>query len=225
MGASSLLSSGMCGELSRDQAQRVAAIERGADELLQLIDSTVTMARLDQGDGRSRFVVSDVGVGDLLIQIKGEFSDAFEKKGVTLVIDPVEPECLIKTDLIKLKEILRNLIENARKFTQQGKVEVRFAPREGEARVEFVVSDTGIGIAKDDLPKIFELFFQAETSTVEHASGGLGLNIVKRLVTAMSGEITVDSEVGHGTAFHIYLPRALPTVHNSALSLRGFQNL
>jgi two-component system phosphate regulon sensor histidine kinase PhoR len=107
---------------------------------------------------------------------------------------------------VKIKNILRNLIENARKFTYRGKVEVRFQQRENN-RVEFVVKDSGIGIKKELLPKIFELFYQIDSSQREHASAGLGLNIVKRLVGAMSGEIDVDSEVGKGTTFRIIFPR------------------
>jgi len=82
------------------------------------------------------------------------------------------------TDRLKLKEILRNLLDNARKFTSQGRVTVDFNSQDND-RVEFFVSDTGIGIPRAYLAKIFDLFYQVEPSQKEHASGGMGLNIVK----------------------------------------------
>ena len=105
----------------------------------------------------------------------------------------------IKSDRVKLKEILRNIIDNARKYTMHGKVSLEFAVKDAE-RVEFVVKDTGIGIKAELLPKIFELFYQVNLSQKETASAGLGLNIVKRLVGALSGEIDVTSEVARSFA-------------------------
>ena len=75
--------------------------------------------------------------------------------------------------------------------------------------LEFVVSDTGLGIPAELLPKVFELFFQADDSHREYASAGLGLNIVKRLVGAMSGEITVTSELGKGSTFRVKMPNLI----------------
>jgi len=85
---------------------------------------------------------------------------------------------------------------------------LEFAVKDAE-RVEFVVKDTGIGIKAELLPKIFELFYQVDPSQKEHASAGLGLNIVKRLVGAMSGEIDVTSEVGRGSVFRVTFPREI----------------
>ena len=114
----------------------------------------------------------------------------------------------MKTDRVKLKEIFRNLLENARKFTHSGKVTVEFASRDND-RVEFVVRDTGVGIQDDLLPKVFELFYQVDASPEEPAGAGLGLNIVKRLVDALSGEINVNSQLGKGTTFRVTLAREI----------------
>ena len=205
IGAAGLLSEGMCGPLNLDQRERVRAIESGADELLQLIDSTLNMTSLERG--KMPLVVSEICVSALLTELKSEFSDAFRKKKIRLEIDLPPPDFTIKTDRIKLKEIFRNLLENARKFTSQGEVTVRFVRKENARRVEFTVTDTGCGIKKEALPKVFDLFYQAN-STIENQSvgAGLGLNIVKRLVAAMSGEIDVSSEVGKGTTFRVSLP-------------------
>jgi len=207
LGSASMLADNLLGELTPEQRRSVRVIETGAGELLELIDHTLQMARLEHG--RTMLAVTEVGVCALLAELKVEFEGPFREKGVELEIDALSPGIMaIKTDRIKLKEILRNLIDNARKYTPQGKVAVR-AAKIGEDRVEFTVSDTGVGVREDLLPKIFDLFYQVSYLDKEKASAGLGLSIVKRLVESLSGEIEVSSEVGKGTTFRIGLPREI----------------
>ncbi|MDZ4344784.1 MAG: HAMP domain-containing sensor histidine kinase, partial [Candidatus Binatia bacterium] len=207
LGSASMLADNLLGELTSEQRRSVRVIETGAGELLELIDHTLQMARLEHG--RTVLAVTEVGVCALLGELKAEFEGPFREKGVELEIDALSPGIMaMKTDRLKLKEILRNLIDNARKYTPQGKVTVR-AAKIGEERVEFVVSDTGVGIRADLLPKIFDLFYQVSYLDKEKASAGLGLSIVKRLVEALSGEIEVSSEVGKGTTFRVSLPREI----------------
>jgi signal transduction histidine kinase/DNA-binding response OmpR family regulator len=215
MGAAGLLSMGMCGDLSDEQRRRIETIEGGADELLQLIDSSLQMARLEQGQVHLR--VTEICSRSLLAELESEFQSKFQNKGVELNIQAPPPGFFLKSDRIKLKEILRNLIDNARKFTPSGSVTVTFANQENN-RAEIMVSDTGIGIDKEILPKIFEAFYQVDPRHKEHAGAGLGLNIVKRLVAALSGEIEATSEVGRGTTFRITLPRVIsePEPQNAA---------
>jgi len=154
--------------------------------------------------------VTEIGVRELMAELESEFSEVFAKKGLALEVNHPPLGATIKSDRIKLKEILRNIIDNARKYTAHGKVSVEFAVKDAE-RVEFIVKDTGNGIKAELLPKIFELFYQVDPSQKEHASAGLGLNIVKRLVGAMSGEIDVTSEVGRGSVFRVTFPREIST--------------
>jgi len=211
MGAAGLLSGGACGELNEDQHERVRAIESATDELLQVIDGTLNMVSLERGE--MHLAVVEISVATLLSELNSEFSDAFRKKKIELIIDLPSGDCRMKTDRIKLKEILRNLLENARKFTQKGKVTVRFSFDTTRDQVEYTVSDTGIGMKKEILPKIFDLFYQAEPGReANDASAGLGLNIVKRMVAALSGEIDVASEVGKGTTFRLRFPKEIPPV-------------
>ncbi len=210
MGAASMLSEGMCGELGDEQRKRVEAIEAGADELLQLIDSSLQLARLEQEN--VHLTVTDICPKTLLGELASEFEKPFEKKGLKLNILTPTSGYLLKSDRIKLKEILRNLIENARKFTAQGHVTVEFAKQEN-GRVEVVISDTGIGIESETLPKVFDLFYQVDPGQKEHGGAGLGLNIVKRLVTVLGGKIEVSSQVGKGTTFRVTLPSDISERH------------
>ena len=109
------------------------------------------------------------------------------------------------TDRIKLKIILKNLLSNAIKFTPEGTITVEVFPH--EEGVAFRVSDTGIGIAPEVLPVIFELFRQGDSSATRRYGGtGLGLYIVRQLLEVLGGTIAVDSERGRGSTFRVWLP-------------------
>lgn len=206
MGSASLLAEGACGELNQEQRERAGKIIAGSEEMLQLIKSSLDMARLEQG--KMPLLVTEIRVRELLAELESEFAEAFVRKGLALAVDHPPARFTIKSDRVKLKEILRNIVDNARKYTARGKVSVEFAAKDAE-RIEFVVSDTGIGIKSELLPKIFELFYQVDPRQMEHASAGLGLNIVKRLVGALSGEIEITSEVGLGSVFRVTFPKEI----------------
>ena len=114
----------------------------------------------------------------------------------------------IRTDATRVKQVLKNLIANAFKFTRQGNVRLRIAPY-GPKAVAFVVSDTGIGIAPDKQRLIFEAFQQADGSTSRQYGGtGLGLSISRELTRLLGGELEVVSEPGSGSTFTLVLPLA-----------------
>jgi signal transduction histidine kinase len=203
LGSAELLAAGLCGDLNADQLERIQAIETSGSELLALIKSALDMARLEHG--KMPLTVSPVSVSELFAELKSESEAAFREKGIDLDIHLAWPGLTIMSDKVKLKEVLRNLLDNARKYTIKGKVSVEFTARDHN-RVEFCVRDTGIGISNELLPKIFDMFYQGETTAKDQSAAGLGLNIVKRLVLAMSGQIEVSSEVGKGTTFRVILP-------------------
>ena len=137
------------------------------------------------------------------------FADRARSKGLDLAGHiAIPPGVLVDADPTRLGQVLSNLVNNALKFTDKGGVTVRVEP-DGDARVRFCVTDTGIGIAADKLGTIFEAFSQADQSTTRKFGGtGLGLAIARKLVAAMGGEIAVTSHEGEGTSFFFSLPLA-----------------
>ena len=120
------------------------------------------------------------------------------------------------SDRMKLKEILYNLTSNGVKFTQNGKVQIKVQSFDNGKRIEFVVQDTGIGIKDKDLENIFDVFYQVDSSNHREFGGaGLGLNIVKKLVEVLGGEIRVESEFGKGSTFHVILPREISPLYDA----------
>ncbi len=165
--------------------------------------------RLGSGPGKGSCHPEDFEPGPVRADIGARYRARLHP-GVKrrVLLEPGVPP--MHTDRVKLQEIVRNLVENAVKFTGQGEVRVigRPAPKEGTITIE--VSDTGPGIAAGDLELIFEAFHQlGESSTRETTGVGLGLSIVKQLTDALGGWLSVSSVVGQGSTFRIDVPARL----------------
>lgn len=191
----------------QDAAERAAILERirrSGLELLELVEETLNLSRLEAGRDPPRFEA--VQVPEVFAELRAEFAAMVPLGGVALRWQG--PESLaLRTDRRKLRMILKNLVGNALKFTIDG--EVVLECRVDDGAVRFVVRDTGIGIAPQHLPFIFDMFRQADSSDARSYRGaGLGLYIVQRLVHQLGGEIHVASAIGRGSAFTFTLPIA-----------------
>jgi signal transduction histidine kinase len=142
-----------------------------------------------------------------------ETKDLREGSTIEFRYDVQDPETVLRTDIEKIKIVVRNLLNNARKFTDHGQVMLR-GGRKNDG-VEICVSDTGIGIAKEEIPFIFQPFRKVGTALTRSKGGaGLGLYVVKNFLDLLRGTISVESEVGRGSTFRIWLPTT-PTIEPS----------
>ncbi|MDX2169485.1 MAG: PAS domain S-box protein [Deltaproteobacteria bacterium] len=206
LGYTDLLRERVIGPLSVEQTEILSRMARSGGELLELINATLDLSRLESG--RLPIDIGPLPLEGLLRQIDVETLELLrDKPAVTLRWHLVAAPSLVHTDAAKLKVVLKNLINNAVKFTEQGEILVSVV-RQG-AGVEFSVADTGIGISHDALPIIFEAFRQADGSMTRRFGGvGLGLHVVQRLVTLLGGTVGVTSTPGSGSTFRVWLPIA-----------------
>ncbi len=190
-------------DLPADERPRLLrSVQRQSLELLELIEATLSLNRLDSG--RDAVQLETVAVADLLGALDADYAAMPRPPGATLRWEPA-PALAIRTDPRKLRIVLKNLIGNALKFTPSGSVVVSCTVEHGQCA--FTVRDTGVGIRPDQLPVIFEMFRQGDGSDSRSFSGvGLGLYIVKRLVTQLGGTLSVASEPGVGSTFTVHLP-------------------
>jgi signal transduction histidine kinase len=202
MGYSEMLAEGVYPADTAAFHETLGRIQRASVELMDLISATLDMGRLEAG--RDTVTLGPVSVGRMLDEIAHEVEPLvppavrFEHTN-TLGDEPVT------TDGGKLKTVVKNLVGNALKFTTDGTVAVD-ARGDGEFLV-VRVRDTGIGIAPEYLPVIFEMFRQVDGSTTRRYGGvGLGLHIVKRLVSLLGGTVDVESTVGVGSSFTVTIP-------------------
>jgi len=191
-----------------EHAELVATVRRYANLQLDLVTSVLDFERLAAGGVTCRAESFELGplVADVLALQAGR-----ARPGVQIQ-SHVGWDCpTLDTDRIKLHQVLRNLVDNAVKFTESGRVVVEAAPGPRAGWLTISVTDTGPGVPAGDLPHIFEPFHQLGPSSTRRTSGvGLGLSIVQQIVTVLGGEITVSSEVGWGSTFRVMLPGRLP---------------
>jgi signal transduction histidine kinase/CheY-like chemotaxis protein len=184
------------------------SIAISCDNLLMIVNDILDQSKIEHGV----YLIEkkDFNIKDLFGQIETLFTIQAEKKGLTLHISKLEniPHHLIG-DPVRLFQILTNLIGNAIKFTSQGSVHLEVNSnnqKDNEVNLQFVVRDSGVGISPDQLDLIFESFRQVnEIELVGNQGAGLGLSIVKDLVTKMKGEVTVNSIHGEGSSFFVKL--------------------
>jgi two-component system phosphate regulon sensor histidine kinase PhoR len=185
----------------------VERIAEQSDRLEQLIFDLLKLAQLQDS---ALLKPEPLLLRPLLEQSRNAFLPIAQRKGVTLEFDlQISPSLEMRTDRDALLTIVNNLISNAVRYTPSGG-KVLVQAESMEEQIVLAVRDTGIGIAPEDLPRIFERFFRVEKARTQEAGGtGLGLAIVKHLVTSMQGQIDVESQVGCGSTFRLQLPRIL----------------
>jgi PAS domain S-box-containing protein len=192
------------GLLNAEQQDILERVGKNATELLELINTILDLSRLQ--NRRTPLTFSKVNVSALLTDLQADMIPLQKDTGpaVDWTYPPDLP--LLCTDPLKLKMVLKNLLTNALKFTDEGRISV--AARPYGAGIEFSVADTGIGIAPEDLPHIFEPFRQGKLSLSQHRDGvGLGLYIVRQILDLLGGTISVESERGKGSIFRVWAPQ------------------
>ncbi len=186
-----------------EQKGRIHVIRRSAEHLSGLIDGLLEISKIETG--RLQLQRNEIPLDEFLTDIVEMFRPQAEAKGLAFhYIKPEKMPDLVSTDGKRLRQILVNLFSNAIKFTETGHVALKVSFRSQVATL--TIEDTGVGIAADDLPKIFEPFERGTAERTRLVPGtGLGLTIVKMLVNLMGGDVNVNSEPGKGSTFDIRL--------------------
>ena len=208
LGFTGTLLRGNQGSLNAAQRESLERVQRNAKLLLGLINDILDISKIEAG--KTEISPARISVAAFLAQIQADFLEVAKKRGLALEtwVDPGITE--VTTDPAKLTQIAANLIGNALKFTEKGRIEVRAEEKSG-GRWALVVSDTGIGIPEDEQRAIFEEFRQGEAPEHRGRGGtGLGLAIVKQLALVLGGTVSLQSVRGEGSRFLVTLPRELP---------------
>jgi signal transduction histidine kinase len=200
-----MLIDGVDGPLNQEQRRQAGYVVKAADTLGDLVDDLLDLAKIEAGKVDVRW--TEVSLATLWSALRGMMRPLVPP-AVQLVLDEPPPITLF-TDEAKLAQVMRNLLSNALKFTEQGTVKVSAVVQ--EATVRLTVADQGIGIAPEHRAAIFEEFRQIDSPLQRrHKGTGLGLPLTLRLAHLLGGSVTVDSELGAGSVFTVILPyRAL----------------
>jgi PAS domain S-box-containing protein len=208
LGYTSLLADEITGPVIPAQQEQLLRIRASATHLLGLIDEVLSFSRLEAG--REQLSMHDVDVRNVLDEAAALVRPMAAAKQLPLEIDPPDAtsEPLhLQSDILKLRQILVNLLTNAVKFTDHGSV--RLSARAEGDDVMFAVTDTGIGIPPSHLEHVFDAFWQVEQAASRRVGGtGLGLSVTRRLARLLGGDVSVSSSPGRGSTFTVRLPRA-----------------
>jgi len=203
-----ILMSAMDGPLTGEQQRQLRFIQASVRELSEMVDDLLDLAKVEAG----RISISPewFEMVDLFSALRGMFRPIVASSAVSLIFEEPGPVPRIYTDDKKLSQILRNFISNALKFTPHGEVRVTAAVQGGDM-IQFAVSDTGIGIAREHLPALFSDFVQLDARIQKRLRGtGLGLSLAKKFAELLGGSVSVRSELGKGSCFSVVIPIRYP---------------
>ncbi|RIW06594.1 PAS domain S-box protein [Azospirillum brasilense] len=187
----------------------LASLERALETLKNLLDSLLDVSRLDAGVITPQ--IDTVPLRPMLDEIEAAYVPIASSKGLEFSVVQPAPDLAVRSDRLLLGRMLRNLVENAIRYTEAGYVRVSCEAADGTVRI--MVQDSGIGISAEQQTKVFEEFHQVGNPERDRSQGlGLGLAIVKRLSRLLNHPVSVRSEPAHGSVFAIEAPRAAPTI-------------
>lgn len=203
MGYQELLEHGVVGPVTERQREQLGRIGQSAHHLLQLIEQVLALSRIE--GGVEEVASETVLLPDLVRHVVELVQPLADRKGLDLAVH-AEAAHVVRTDPVRLRQVLLNLLSNAVKFTERGGVRVELET--GESWVAITVRDTGPGIPAEERERIFEPFVQGAGDGVGRAPGtGLGLTVARQLAELLGGSLSLESQPGVGSAFTVRLPR------------------
>jgi PAS domain S-box-containing protein len=194
------------GPLTDDQGKQLRTIQTSARHLLSLINDLLDLAKIESG--KVELKLEAVSCRSVIEEVGETLRPLADEKGLNLSIRVPEGDLMMRTDRRALSQILLNLANNAIKFTEQGKVEIKLRQERvnGHVRIELSVCDTGMGIKLEDQNKLFQAFTRVDSPTVRHHEGtGLGLHVSQKLAELVGGHIVFRSEYGKGSEFTLVI--------------------
>jgi len=195
---------GLLGEVNQDQKEFLAISLEGINQLKKIIDDLLDISKIEAN--KVSLDREWVYMIDLLKDMHKIFKIQAEKKGLELIVDKIDPELEVYVDKGKIKQIFNNLMNNAFKFTRKGSIRISVIERKNE--VECKISDTGEGVSKTDLPRMFNKFEQFGRGMGPGEKGtGLGLAICKGIIELHGGRIKAESQLNRGTTVSFILPK------------------
>ena len=199
---------------SKDDMRMISSMKNSSEHILSLLTNLLNFSRLDQG--KETPILSDFSIVKLCDELSEMFSPLAENKHLSFIyINNIEDNIHIKSDALKLKQILSNLLSNAIKYTNEGNV--RFDVSKDESNMIFRISDEGIGIPQNKLEDIFKPFNRIDNKESLIEGNGFGLFVVKGLVELLDGDIIATSELGKGSDFMVKIPVKFVTPENVTL--------
>lgn len=206
-GYASILMEGKLGKVSEEQKIRLAKINKHTDTLTKLINDLLDIARIESG--RVTMEIKPVLIKEILDTCIDIVTPQLKEANIGLFTDLSKARETVLADQHQLERVFINLLSNAIKFTPaHGKISIK--AKDKKEIIEISVSDTGAGIASEDLPKLFEEFYRADHPINQEKKGtGLGLALVKRIIEAHKGKIWATSKIGEGTTFTFIIPNII----------------
>jgi two-component system phosphate regulon sensor histidine kinase PhoR len=192
----------------REELTRILRVmERHSDRLELLVEDLLTLAQLESGNPNLQ--MGTVDLSSFLPEMVRDWEKKLARKQLNIIVDVPSELSAICADRTRLQEALYNLLDNGVKYSREHG-EIRLSARQRDAEIELAVSDDGIGIAKEDLPRIFERFYRADKArSPDKVRGtGLGLAIVKHIAQLHGGRVEAESELEKGTTIRVILPSA-----------------
>jgi PAS domain S-box-containing protein len=203
LGFTTVLHQGMAGPLNGEQQRQLGFIKGSGEHLLALINDLLDLSRIESG--RMEVAQEPLDLREVATEVQAHLRPLATRKGLQLLLALPEGAVPLLGDRRKTYQVLLNLAGNAIKFTERGQVQIHVRRGRDEAQLE--VRDSGIGIAPEHVPQLFEAFRQIDGGMARsHEGTGLGLHLTHRLLLLMGGRVEVESRVGEGSLFRVHLP-------------------
>ena len=202
IGFTGIILQGISGEITKEQRKELTVVKNSAHHLLALINDVIDVSKIEAG--KVELLIEEFNLTDLMQEVNDSFKVAVDEKGLKLSLETPE-ELIIKSDERRTKQVIMNFVSNAVKFTDRGEIAIKVAKKDG--RVEVSVADTGIGIKKENIEKLFRQFSRIYVEGRPIIEGtGLGLYLSKKIANLLGGQLKAESEFGKGSVFIFTLP-------------------